>query len=166
MDSAAVQTIFRALNRARVRYLLVGGLAVVAHGYVRMTADVDLIVDLKEKNLLRALEVFRKLGYRPRVPVSIEQFADSRLRSLWVRKRNMKVFSLFSDRYAMTEVDLFVKAPFPFAKAFSRRRRLEVVPGVRASIAGYKDLLFLKRKAGRPQDLQDIRALQSLGREK
>jgi hypothetical protein len=165
MNSEAVQTIFRALNRARVRYLLVGGLAVVAHGYVRMTADVDLIVDLEEKNLARALEVFRKLGYRPRVPVPIEQFANSQLRSKWIREKNMKVFSLFSDRHAMTEVDLFVKSPFPFAKAFSRRKRLEVVPGVKASIAGFRDLLFLKRKAGRPQDLEDIRVLRSLGKE-
>jgi predicted nucleotidyltransferase len=41
-----VRTILRALNDANVRYLIVGGLAVVAHGYVRFTQDIDLVVQL------------------------------------------------------------------------------------------------------------------------
>ena len=41
-----LEPIFDALNRADVRYVVVGGLATVLHGYARLTADVDLIVDL------------------------------------------------------------------------------------------------------------------------
>jgi len=43
----SVEAIVDALNAAGVRYLIAGGLAVVAHGYVRFTADVDLILDLE-----------------------------------------------------------------------------------------------------------------------
>ncbi len=45
MTSSSVQAIIQALNEAGVRYLVVGGLAVVAHGHVRFTADVDLVLD-------------------------------------------------------------------------------------------------------------------------
>ena len=48
------EEVFRALNKNKVRYLVVGGGAVVLHGVVRMTADLDLFVDLKENNLLKS----------------------------------------------------------------------------------------------------------------
>jgi hypothetical protein len=54
MTTEGVTAIFRALAEARVRYLVVGGLAVVAHGYVRFTADVDLVLDLESGNVERA----------------------------------------------------------------------------------------------------------------
>jgi len=45
----------RSLNRERVRYLLIGGFAVVLHGLVRTTKDIDLLVDPSEENV-RALK--------------------------------------------------------------------------------------------------------------
>ncbi len=44
-----IRTILRALNDADVRYLIVGGLAVVAHGYVRFTQDIDLVIQLERE---------------------------------------------------------------------------------------------------------------------
>ena len=60
-----VRTILRALNDANVRYLIVGGLAVVAHGYVRFTQDIDLVVQLERENVLRAMNALTAIGYRP-----------------------------------------------------------------------------------------------------
>ncbi len=74
MKLESVKRIFRALNDENVRYLIVGGLAVVAHGYLRFTADIDLILDMERKNLERAMVVFDSLGYCPRAPVQIEEF--------------------------------------------------------------------------------------------
>ena len=45
----------RSLNRERVRYVLIGGFAVVLHGLVRTTKDIDLLIDPSEENV-RALE--------------------------------------------------------------------------------------------------------------
>ena len=53
MEKHSVDAIVGALNMANVRYLVAGGLAVVAHGYVRFTADIDLIVDLEPANVTR-----------------------------------------------------------------------------------------------------------------
>ena len=54
MERRSVESLVRALNEAGVRYLIVGGLAVVAHGHARFTGDVDLVVDLEADNARRA----------------------------------------------------------------------------------------------------------------
>ncbi|HKQ18127.1 MAG TPA: DUF6036 family nucleotidyltransferase [Candidatus Eisenbacteria bacterium] len=56
MQKQSVETILGALNRERVRYLVVGGLAVVAHGFVRFTADLDLVLDPERDSLRRAIK--------------------------------------------------------------------------------------------------------------
>jgi hypothetical protein len=63
MKLKSIEKIFKKLNENEVRYLVAGGLAVVAHGYVRFTADIDLILDMTVKNLKRAVKVFNTLGY-------------------------------------------------------------------------------------------------------
>src|SRR5688572_3753849 len=73
----SVETIVQTLNDAGVRYLVVGGLAVVAHGFVRFTADVDLVLDLAADNLNKAVAALSSLGYRPRAPVPLHEFADA-----------------------------------------------------------------------------------------
>ena len=45
------EDVFRALNKGKVRYAVAGGVAVVLHGYIRFTADLDLIIHLEEKNI-------------------------------------------------------------------------------------------------------------------
>ena len=69
MEKRSIEAVIGALNEDRVRYLVAGGLAVVAHGYVRFTADLDLVLDLQEDNLRRAVSSLSRLGYRPRAPV-------------------------------------------------------------------------------------------------
>src|SRR5687768_6656731 len=73
MEKASVEAIVRALNQHQVQYLIVGGLAVVAHGYVRFTADVDLLLGVDGQNLRRAVDALRALDFRPRAPVPFEQ---------------------------------------------------------------------------------------------
>lgn len=60
----------QALNSAGVRYLVVGGVAVVLHGHLRTTADLDLVVQLERENVLKAVRALAGLGYRPRAPVA------------------------------------------------------------------------------------------------
>lgn len=165
MERHSVEAIVEALNAANVRYLVAGGLAVVAHGYVRFTADVDLIVDLEPANVTRAVTALERLGYRPRAPVAFVEFADPQKRALWVRDKNLTVFSLYSPQHALTEIDLFVEPPLEFETAYPRAIRKEVAPGVVATFIGLQDLRRLKQRAGRPQDLLDLEKLKSLDTE-
>ncbi|MGQ0733090.1 MAG: nucleotidyl transferase AbiEii/AbiGii toxin family protein [Acidobacteriota bacterium] len=162
MQKGSVEAIIAALNRADVRYLVAGGLAVVAHGHVRFTADLDVILDLDEPNVGRALNALSDLGYRPRAPVALAEFADATIRASWVREKGLTVFSLWSDAHTATEIDVFVEAPLEFDAAYARASRMEVSPGVVATFVSFDDLLALKQRAARPQDLQDVGALRRL----
>lgn len=161
MHKKSIEEIVKALNDASVRYLIAGGLAVVAHGYLRFTADLDLILDLDEDNARRALTALSGLGYRPRAPVAMDDFADPKARSRWVAEKGLTVFSLHSPEHMATEVDLFVEAPLDFDRAYRAALRLEVTDQVSTCFLGYDDLLAVKRAAGRPQDLVDIDRLQA-----
>jgi hypothetical protein len=158
----SVETIVDALNAGGVRYLIAGGLAVVAHGYLRFTSDVDLILDLEPDNVTRAIEALEAIGYQPRVPVAFQDFADAAARDRWAREKNMTVFSLFSEAHLATEIDLFVESPLDFEQAYQAAVRMEVAPGVEAVFVGYRDLLRLKGQAGRAIDIDDIRRLKAI----
>lgn len=158
----SVEQIFRALNEAGVRYLVAGGLAVVAHGFVRLTNDLDLVLDLAEDNCLRALRALTPLGYQPLLPVTIEQFADPERRREWATEKGAKVFQLFSDEHPETRIDLFLEAPFDFDSAFTRRSMQAIEPELEVPFVGLDDLIAMKRRAGRPQDLADAEKLEQL----
>lgn len=164
MTRNSVEAIVRALNDHQVRYLIVGGLAVVAHGYRRFTADVDLVLAVDQLNLERAIKAFKSLGYKPRVPVPIEQFVDPVLRNQWATEKNMMEFSLISPTHQRTEVDLFLEPPFDFGAAYARSVRYDVEPGVTGVFCGIDDLIDLKTKAARPVDVLDVEHLRKLRR--
>ncbi len=157
----AIEAVLAALNAAGVRYLVVGGVAVVLHGHLRTTADLDLVVQLTSDNALRAVRSLATLGYRPRAPVRAEQFADATTRESWLREKGLTVFGLWSDRYPGLAVDLFVAEPFDFDQAHSRAVTV-ALDTTTATVVSLLDLLALKKAAGRPVDLADIEALQTL----
>ena len=165
MERRSVQAIIGALNAAGVRYLIAGGLAVVAHGYVRFTADIDLILDLESGNVKQAMMALAALGYQPRAPVRLEEFADPAKRGEWVREKGLTVFSLFSAEHPATEVDLFVEVPLDFDAAYRSAARMDVAPEVSATFVSLPDLLRLKQRARRPQDMLDIEKLRALHKE-
>ena len=91
-----VEAILRALNDANARYLIVGGLAVIAHGYVRLTVDVDIVLSLQRDNVLRAMKALEKIAYRPLIPVNPLDFANEELRESWRKEKNMIVFQMMN----------------------------------------------------------------------
>lgn len=156
-----LEPLFDALNRADVRYVVVGGVATVLHGFARLTADVDLVVDLAPTEARKAIETLVGLGLRPRPPVDPAAFADSVVRESWIRDKGMRVFSLWDPTQPMREVDLFVEHPVEFEGLFIRA---EIVPldTTTVRVASIPDLIALKRLASRPQDLADIEALEAI----
>lgn len=165
MPSGSLEAIFAALERAQVRYLVVGGVAVVLHGHPRFTADLDLVLALEEANVRAAFGTLAALGYAPRAPVAAEDLADPERRAEWVRTKGITVFSLASAEHPATEVDLFVEEPFPFEQAYLRAVWADLGE-TRVPIAGIADLVEMKRRAGRPQDLEDVHHLEAIARDR
>jgi hypothetical protein len=159
MEVRSIETIVRALNGAQVQYLVVGGLAVNAHGFVRATRDVDIVLHLEPGNAERGLNALLQAGWQLAIPEMPATFADPARREYWRLEKNMIVLKLWSDAHRRTPIDIFVYEPFDFAKEYARAIHLEINPGVTAPIVALEALLQMKREAGRPQDLIDIEEL-------
>ena len=159
-----LEQIFSALEQSGARYLVVGGVAVVLHGHPRFTADLDLVLAMDSANLRRALDALSQLGYRPRAPVSSDEFLDPATRKRWIEEKHMTVLSFSSPAIPTTEVDLFASEPFPFEAAYQRALRADL-QGIVVTVASLPDLIALKRSAGRPQDLEDVEILEAIERE-
>ena len=163
MKLGSVAAILRALNAADVRVLVVGGLAVNAHGYLRFTRDADLAIDLVPENILRTFEALATLGYRPLVPISAAQFADPELRRSWIRDKEMKVLQFQSDQHRETPVDIFVIEPFDFGQeyrgAFSNTIEIPGQVPVPARCVSIETLIAMKEVVARAQDLIDVQHL-------
>ena len=153
------EPLFDALNAAGVRYVIVGGLATVLHGHARLTADVDLVIDLAPGAARRAIEVLTRFGLRARAPVDPMAFADAAVRQDWVDQKGMRVFSLYDPSNPMLEVDLFAEHPIDFEELWLRSETITLAR-ISVRIASLGDLIRLKRLAARPQDLADIEALE------
>lgn len=156
-------SLFQALNETGVRYVVVGGLATVLHGYARLTADVDVLVDLEPARARLFVAALTRLGFVPRVPVDALDFADPEIRRSWIVDKGMQVFSMVDRENPMRVVDLFVEHPLDFEQLWSRATRYELHSAV-VHVASIPDLIQLKRLAGRPQDLDDIEQLERLRR--
>jgi hypothetical protein len=159
MKLASFEAIVRALNQAAVRYLIAGGLAVNAHGYLRFTKDADIVLQLASDNIKRAFDALGALGYRPLVPVTPEQFADQATRENWIRDKGMQVLQLWSDSHRETPIDIFVYEPFSFDAEYARALIKPLYGSLEVHFVSISTLIEMKVAADRAQDRIDIEHL-------
>jgi len=159
------QQVLAALSKGKVRFLVAGGIAMNIHGLSRSTMDLDLIIFLQRENILKFAKIMKKLGYKPKVPVDAEDFADENLRKQWIEEKNMVVFSFYHAKNLLDIIDVFVYHPRPFEEMYKERKSTDLL-GQRIHAAGLQDMLFMKRKAQRPKDEFDIRFLEAIIRKK
>lgn len=155
------QPVFAALEEAGSRYVVVGGVATVLHGYARFTADIDVILDFEPTQTAKALAALGGLGLKPRAPVTLEAFADPAQRAAWAREKGMTVLSLWDPSDPMREVDIFVEHPIPFDDLWRDSQLMELGSAV-VRVASIAHLIEMKRIANRPEDQLDIEALTAI----
>ena len=160
MEIRSIESIVTALNTAQADYLIVGGLAVNLHGFVRLTRDVDLVLRLSPENAAKGLRALLDIGYRMSIPEEPAAFADAATRERWREEKGMIVLKLWSDEHRRTPIDIFVYEPFVFDVELARARPLQLPSGISAPVVALSTLLEMKRVAGRPQDLLDIMELE------
>jgi hypothetical protein len=150
---AALRAIARELDRARVAWALVGGLAVSARAEPRFTRDLDLVVAVPDDGEAEVLtRGLLASGYR--VLATLEQEAAGRLATVRLASPGEEAGGVV--------VDLLFASSGIEPEIAGRADALEILPGLRVKVARAGDLLALKLLAvspGRPQDEADIVAL-------
>ena len=133
--------ILEALSRGGVEFVVVGGIAVQTHGYIRSTRDVDIVTSPAAPAATRLSQALSALG--------AEEIG---------RNAHLTRFDTRSGRLDVLDLEEVAGAPGSFDEL--RRRALVVeLDGIEIPVAGLDDLVRMKRAAGRPQDLIDIGAL-------
>jgi hypothetical protein len=165
MKLATFEEIIKSLNKNGVRYLVVGGMAVVAHGYGRLTYDLDLVIKLTKKNIITGFSSLERLGYKPAIPVTGRQFAEKKLRERWIKEKGMTVLNFFSEKHPDTPVDVFVEEPFDFDMCFENAAEEELSKGNSFRFVNIPTLIAMKKKARRDKDKDDIKHLKIIQKE-
>ena len=148
--------LFRALAHRDVEYVTIGGIAIQAYGGQRLTQDLDVAIAASTDNLARLASALLDLDARILGP-------DGQ------RSRSAPTAPLLasSDQWHLITVhgplDVLTLPAYLGSFADMRARAHEVPLGdLSIPIAHREDLLKMKRAAGRPQDLADVRLLESL----
>ena len=160
MKLSSFEAITNALHEAGVHFIVVGGLAVNAHGYLRFTNDVDLVVRLARENVIAAFRALEQIDYRPSNPITAEDFANATIREAWRREKGMRVLKLWSDRHRETPIDIFIYEPFDFETEYARAFRDEEESST--AFVSIPALIAMKREANRMQDRIDIEKLEKI----
>ncbi|MEX2516856.1 MAG: hypothetical protein WD572_08130 [Gammaproteobacteria bacterium] len=162
MKLVELKNIFGQLNSVGVRYIVVGGLAVVAQGYPRMTHDLDIVIKLESDDMTGLWGVLTAIGYVPSVPVTLAEFIDENNRRAWQTDKNMQVLHFQHPEWPFAGVDVFIQEPFDFDTEYQACPNEEIAPGLSIRYARIETLIAMKSNTGRAKDADDIENLKLL----
>jgi hypothetical protein len=158
-----IAELLQSLSDEQVQYVLVGGLAVQLHGFLRSTFDIDLVLAMDDANLTRFISMAKRLGLVPAMPVPIDSLLNPALIDQWFREKGMLAFSLREPQAGGSVVDVIVRTEVPFDKLIANAA-VGALFGRQVRIASIDDLLIMKRSANRPKDQLDVIALEKIAR--
>ncbi|MGB2706036.1 MAG: hypothetical protein WBC74_04195 [Candidatus Omnitrophota bacterium] len=153
------EDILRAFQRERVKYVLVGGIAVNLLGSLRNTADMDILVEMSDKNLAKVVGVLKKHGYRVKQPVNPMRIADKKTREDWINNKHMKAFNFYKED-ELKEVDIVIDSPVSFKEA--KKDSVLIKAGITLSVISIDNLIKMKKNTGRDVDKMDIKELKKI----
>lgn len=141
------------LVAAEIRFVLVGGLAVNAWGYLRATRDVDVVPDPDPENLSRLDALLRELGGK--VEVSGQMLASDAIAPFLRGDRTLV-------RTDLGQVDVLQGLPQVPSYAKLDADAVDVdVDGLPLRVCSLDHLLEMKRASERPRDRDDLEALEA-----
>ena len=145
MSQNLLTRLARALDEARIPYMIIGGQAVLLYGEPRLTRDVDVTVGLTSHDVHQVLQVVHRVALRLLVQ-DVENFVQR----TWVLPA--------LDEETGLRVD-FVFSWTPYEQEALKRAREVTVEGYPVRFASPEDVIIHKVLAGRPRDLEDVRSI-------
>jgi len=150
-----IHKVINALNKANVRYALVGGYAVALHGAIRGTVDLDFVIAL-EKSQFSSLEIaMKEIGMVSRLPISAEEVFN--FREEYIKNRNLIAWAFVNNTNPLELVNIII------THDVDKMKTIEIKVGdSKIQLATITELIKMKQQSARPQDLEDIKALKKL----
>ncbi len=155
------ERVFSELQKRKIKYVVIGGVAVNLHGFQRATGDLDIVISYDETNLKKLIQMVKDLGLKPRVPVTVDDLADSKQRKKWIVEKGMKVFSVYNPKSHFECMDIMLEGYADFDEIYKKRQTLSA-GAIKVSVISLEQLIKMKKKVGRERDKIDIAALQNI----
>jgi len=117
--------------------------------------DIDLVIQVDEQAYLNAEQALVGIGLQPRLPVKANEV--SHFRDEYINSRNMIVWSFVNPNNPAEMVNIIITEDLEYMNTVIKQGF-----GLDIQVLAIGDLINMKQKSGRPQDLEDIKALKRL----
>lgn len=148
-----------AFDKAKLKYVIVGGYALALHGLVRATIDIDFVLRLRLKDFEIAEQALQEIGLTSRIPVRASDII--KMRQEYIKNRNLLAWSFVDYKNPSRQVDILITKDL---------KDLDVkkisIGGRKMVVASLQELLKMKMASGRQQDLIDIQNIREKLHEK
>lgn len=136
--------VFSFLQKHKVKYVVIGGIAAVLHGVPRATFDLDILIEATPDNAEKLLKSLLEAGLSTASLITAEELLAHEI-------------TIFKD---IVRVDVQTSTPgIIFEDAWKNREDMEY-QGQIFFVLSKNDLIASKRAAGREVDLEDVRLLE------
>ena len=151
------ESLFATLVAAEVRFIVIGGFAVSAHGYLRGTKDLDIVPDPDPENLVRLARALSQLDAKV---MGMEEFAEEEVVQPDIAGLAMGGNFVLTTSCGRLDILQLVSPDFEFGDLDAAAIE-DVVLGHRVRFCGYDDLVKMKQAAGRLEDELDLKRLRA-----
>ena len=141
------ESLLKSLKGHKVQFVVIGATAFPVHGYSRATLDIDIFIKPEISNAAKTLAALKDFGY---------DVSDIAIDELLTKK------ILIRQYLVETDIHPFVKG-VSFDEVWRNRVKAKFGDTF-AWFASLNDLIKMKRAAGRPKDLEDLKYLQKLNK--
>lgn len=124
-------------------YIIIGGYAVVYHGYVRSTNDIDIWIDIRKDNIKKVIKALDEFGFS----------------SLNISEADFSPNQIIQLGYPPNRIDLITTpAGIDFETCYESREQV-VIDNITIKFIDLENLIKAKKASGRTRDLADVEEL-------
>jgi hypothetical protein len=133
----------------------VGGYAVALHGAVRGTVDIDFIIALNQRSFRQTEKALNSIGLKSKLPIIADDVFN--FREEYIEKRSLVAWSFTNPDNPLEIVDIIITEDAKQIKSV-----VKTFNGTRIKVIAIDDLIKMKKKSARKQDIEDIKALEKI----
>ncbi|PKN00646.1 MAG: hypothetical protein CVU78_00295 [Elusimicrobia bacterium HGW-Elusimicrobia-2] len=145
MEQQAAENIISSLNENKVEYVIIGAFAFSSIGYTRDTLDIDILIKPEIKNIRKCRTAIESLGY------DFQDMTDEDI---------LKYKILFRGQSNRLDIHPSVKGVT--FKEIWKNKKTECLGKTKGYFASLNDLIKMKKAAGRPKDIEDLKYLEEI----